>query len=144
MDSEVNSRKCKVLNQMYSRQISGGSFTADSLTKSGCLSNRLWQFLQLNRGKLKRKLCGQLIEMIDIVRYILELNGISFRTRSSKKLYQLGNLNLIYAPHIQIFSNMKLLLCVLLFLAFTDLVTLLWKHDNYYVHAIFIASFVMS
>ena len=39
---------------------------------------------------------------------------------------------------------MKLFLCVLLFLAFTDLLTLLWKYDNYYVRAIFIVYFVMS
>ncbi|ESR60660.1 hypothetical protein CICLE_v10018375mg [Citrus x clementina] len=50
-----------------------------------------------NCGRLKRKLCGSLIEMIDTVRYILETNGISFRTRSSKKLNQPGNLDIIYA-----------------------------------------------
>ena len=31
-----------------------------------------------NFGKLKRKLCGNLIEMIYIVRYILAMNGIRF------------------------------------------------------------------
>lgn len=42
---------------------------------------------QLNCGRLKRKLCGWLIEKNDTARCILELNGIGFRTRTSKKFH---------------------------------------------------------
>ncbi|KDO41662.1 hypothetical protein CISIN_1g042104mg [Citrus sinensis] len=53
----------------------------------------LGSLVQLNCGRLKRKLCGWLVEKIDIGRCILELNGIDVELSPKSFNYIMGILD---------------------------------------------------